>query len=120
MGLAKGWAPVRPFNRPLRPTKIDPGLGVAPALGLAPDRAPALAPVGLNLAMIGAVVGLAPRLERPVLALAVARDDAVNTATALDNLGRLDLQLGDPGLAEQRFTQAVDIHRANFKPALVI
>ena len=46
-----------------------------------------------------------------VLALAKVRGDVVNTATALDNLGRLDLQLGDPGLAEQRFAQAAAIHR---------
>ena len=48
-----------------------------------------------------------------VLALAEAQDQAINQAIALNYLGRLDLQLGDPGAAVERFSRAADIHRAH-------
>jgi tetratricopeptide (TPR) repeat protein len=48
-----------------------------------------------------------------VLALAVANGDVVNEGVALNSLGRLDLQLGDPGSAVARFTRAAAIHRAH-------
>lgn len=48
-----------------------------------------------------------------VLALARATTDVVNEATALDQLGRLDLQLGDPGRAVARFRRSAEIHRSH-------
>lgn len=47
-----------------------------------------------------------------VLALAEANGDRVNEALALDQLGRLDLMLGDPGRAERLFARSAAIHRA--------
>ncbi len=37
----------------------------------------------------------------------------VNEATALDQIGRLDLMLGDPGRAVEHFTRAMDINRTH-------
>lgn len=46
-----------------------------------------------------------------VLKLATASDDVVNAALAMDQLGRLDLQLGDPGRAVKLFRRSAAIHR---------
>jgi tetratricopeptide (TPR) repeat protein len=48
-----------------------------------------------------------------VLALTAETGDVVNEATALDQLGRLDLQLGDPGQAVALFKRSAAIHRAH-------
>lgn len=48
-----------------------------------------------------------------VLALVEGTGDVVNEATALDQIGRLDLMLGDPGRAVDLFARAAAIHRAS-------
>jgi len=55
----------------------------------------------------------ARRAFAQVVELAGASGYGMNEALALGQLGRLDLQLGDPGLAIQRFERAVAINRAD-------
>ena len=48
-----------------------------------------------------------------LLTLAEAGGDIVNQAMALDQLGRLDLMLGDPGRAVTLFRRSAEIHRTH-------